>query len=348
MLRVSAAGLDLSDEYIKIVDFSGARGQLRLTRHGEEKIPLGVVENGKILKPADLVQSLTRIREKHGITNIIAALPEEDAYVVKLRIPAMKRKNLREAIELQLEEFVPLKPSEAEFDYHVLREPTQDHPFFDCKVSVLPQVSVQSYLDAFTQAGLRPLAFEIEGQALARAVIPEHDPAPLMIVDFGKWRTGIAIVVDHHLRFSATVPFGGSHLNKQIMEKFQVSEDQAEAMKREQKQVPAAQAEEFTSLVIASLAVLADEVNKYKLYWLDHKDETGDSRPKLEGLYLCGGSSNIEGMCAKLQEAVGLPAQTANPWINAFSLKDHIPALPANDALRYATAIGLALRTHYL
>ncbi len=343
-LTLAAVGLDVSDESIKLIELGVATDHLTLLKHGEEKIPLGVVENGKIKDAGALVRSLESVRKKHAVTNIIVSLPEEQAYVVKLRLPPIKRSELRGGIELQLEEFVPLKPSEAEFDYDIMHEPDRVHPYYDLNVSVLPKVTVQSYTDVFTRAGLRPVIFEIEGQALARAVVPESDQGTVMVVDFGKWRTGIAIVQERTLRFSATLPFGGSHVNKAIMEKFQVSEDEAERMKRDQKSVPAAQQQALQELVTASLAVLADEISKYKLFWQEHKDEVGEERKKIAEVVLCGGASNVPGISETLHEAVLLPVRLANPWVNVLALEHDIPAIPAKDALRYATAIGLALR----
>ena len=116
-LTLPAAGLDLSDDSIKLVELGVAHGHLTLIKYGEEKIPLGVVVDGKIKDHNALVRSLTSVRTKHDITNVIVALPEEQAYVSKLRLPPVQRRELRGAIELQLEESVPLKPAEAEFDY---------------------------------------------------------------------------------------------------------------------------------------------------------------------------------------------------------------------------------------
>ena len=118
----------------------------------------------------------------------------------------------------------------------------------------------------------------------------------------------------------------------------------AERMKRSKEAVPKAHHQEFKELVASSLAILADEISKYKLFWQDHKDEAGEGRETLAEVVLCGGAANVRGIAAILHTAVGLPVRIANPWVNVLSFDHDIPALPAGDALRYATAIGLALR----
>ena len=128
------------------------------------------------------------------------------------------------------------------------------------------------------------------------------------------------------------------------MEKFNVSEDVAERMKRESAVVKSEQASEFKELVTASLAVLADEINKYKIFWQEHKDEAGEERKKIIEVVLCGGAANVQGISEMLHETVALPVRLANPWVNVLHFDHDIPAISAHDALRYTTAIGLALR----
>ena len=50
------------------------------------------------------------------------------------------------------------------------------------------------YLELFQGTGLTPLSFEIEADAIGRAVIPAGDKGTYMVMDFGKNRSGIYIV----------------------------------------------------------------------------------------------------------------------------------------------------------
>ncbi|MBI5138893.1 MAG: type IV pilus assembly protein PilM [Candidatus Vogelbacteria bacterium] len=343
-LTPDVTGIDISDESIKVVRLNRQNDKLILDKFGEEKIPMGVLSGGKIDKPDILIKSLETIRRKFDIKYAIVALPEEQAYTVKMRVPPVHKKDLRTSVELQIEELVPLKVDEMEFDYEILRAPTRGSMHYDLMVSAIPRSVVDSYYDAFESALITPLAFEIEGAALTRAVIPAKENDTFIIADLGKRRTGIAISTERVLRFSATVPFGGVHFNKAIMDKFGVSEVEAEQMKRDPTKVSEGRLQEFNELVLSLLAVIGDEINKYKLYWHEHKDEAGDDRPRIAGVYICGGGSNMKEICEKLSPILSLPVTMANPWVNVFDPSVHTPGLSAEDVLRYATALGLALR----
>ncbi|PIR45156.1 MAG: hypothetical protein COV10_00885 [Candidatus Vogelbacteria bacterium CG10_big_fil_rev_8_21_14_0_10_51_16] len=342
---ICGAGLDLSDESIKFVELADSSHGLILARYGEERIPAGVIVGGQIQRPRELTQSLARMQKKYELTHVVASLPEEQAYVVKVRLPPLRRRELRGGIELQLEELVPLKIGEVDFAYEVVREPSVREAHFDVSVSVLPKKSVASYLEVFAEAGLTPLAFEIEGQALARALVPLGlTPQSTLLVDFGKARTGIALVEQGIMQFGATVDYGGSSLNKEIMQDLEVGEVEAESMKRDFSLVPAEKEKEFSSLVNSSLAILSDEINKYKIFWSDHRDESGEVRAPIDQVILCGGSSNIANIVSVLERAVGVPVRHGDPWVRVAGTKETVPSLPAHESLRYATAIGLALR----
>ncbi len=64
----------------------------------------------------------------------------------------------------------------------------------------------------------------------------------------------------------------------------------------------------------------------------------------LERVILCGGEANVPGLSSYLASALEAEIEIANPWVNINSLTSYVPEITSKHALRYATALGLALK----
>ena len=210
-------GLDISDQSVKFIDLGNGRSKKIPTRYGVADIPVGVIGEGRILDKNKLKTILTDFRQKYDLDNVVVSLPEEQAFIVGMELPAIKKSELRSSIELQIEEFVPLKAGDLVFDYEILSQPKNKNDFYHLSVSVLPRRMVLDYQDVLIAAGFKPLAFEIEGQAVARAIISHSNFGTNLIVDIGKMRTGFAVVSQGVVVFTSTVVrIGGEDVTKSI------------------------------------------------------------------------------------------------------------------------------------
>jgi len=343
LLDLPAVGLDVSDESIKMIELRYHKGDIRLGQYADVPIPTGAIITGQIKRPDDFVSALTTIRKRYNILRANVSLPEEQTYVTNVRAAYSPGVDLRGEIELHLDEYVPLAPEETEFDFEVV---TQSDSSIDCAVVALPRATVSAYLSAFKQAGIVPMAFEIEAQAAARSLIGQDDSGTIMTVDFGKARTGIAIISDHKVMFSATLAFGGRSNTNIVMQMEKLDEAKAEELKRVSGLSRAGGHEELYSMLLSHISVLRDEISKYMTFWQTHKEGDENNPRPIERIILAGGESNLLGLSDYLAATLGVRVVTGNPWVNAFSFEDYVPPIDAPNALRYATAIGLALRAH--
>ncbi|NDF13372.1 MAG: hypothetical protein EB060_11240 [Proteobacteria bacterium] len=60
------------------------------------------------------------VKKELGLSFVQVTLPEDKAYIFRTSIPKVSEAQVRQAIEFQLEENVPLSPAEAVFDFIVL------------------------------------------------------------------------------------------------------------------------------------------------------------------------------------------------------------------------------------
>lgn len=336
-----AVGIDISDASMRFVELVEKRKGFVLGSFGERAIPRGVVESGEIKKPADLRALLAEIKKVYNLEFVSVALPEEKAYLFELRIPITKYSALRGVIELSIEEHVPMAADEVIFDYDIISE---SETFIDVSVSAVARTLVDGYLEAFEGSGIKPISFEVEAHSLMRAIIPDGDKGTSMIVDFGKIRTGVAIISGGTVQFTSTVLVGGGMLTDIIAKNQNIPYDAAEKIKKEKGVLGGDLNKDMSTALMSTLLVLRNEITKHQIYWQMHSDDYGKKRPEIQKIYLCGGDSNLAGFLEFLAAGISAPVELANAMVNVNTLDEYIPEISFNDSLRYATAIGLALR----
>ncbi|OGG40400.1 hypothetical protein A3A21_03215 [Candidatus Jorgensenbacteria bacterium RIFCSPLOWO2_01_FULL_45_25b] len=340
-LSQPAYGIDLSDRSLKYVVLTEHRTSISLDDYGEQIIPEGVIQGGVVKDEIALQEVLDQLHREVGIKRAVISLPEEKAFIVPLKTPPVPMRQLRDTLELQLEDQIPLPVGEVEFDYVHQDERVDDY----LSLSAIHKGIAASYLKAFQKSEIMPLVFEIEAHALARALIKNGDPGTFMIVDFGRTRTSFVIVSDGIVWFSSTVAIGGDAIAEAIEKKSGLSREAAVHLKETRGLSRSADNKELFSNLTPVVSVLKDEVNKHYLYWNSHSEDHSMPRPKIERILMCGGDANIPGLLEYLSSGLDTPIAFANPWINILpSFDKEIPPMTFNNSLRYATALGLALR----
>ncbi len=343
-LAMPVTGLDISDQSVKCAEVVLDRGDIVVRKLGEQDIPTGVIEGGQIKNPAELTNSLRLLKEKYQLENVAVSLPEEQAYVVRIKLPAIQLSEIRSTIELQLEEHIPFAAPDAVFDYEIISDYDAKEGF-EVAVSVLPRGMVSSYTTAIREAGLSPLVMEIEAEALARNLISWGDKSTHLIADIGKTRTGFSIVTQGKVAYTTTLNnIGGEDITKNVQKSLKVSYEEAERLKIEKGLNRSQAHQELFFALVPAVASLRDEILKVVSFWETHKDESGVLHRKIEGVILCGGQATLPGLTNYIASGLSVPVELGNPWINILSTTETIPPLDLNQALRYSTALGLSLR----
>ena len=152
----------------------------------------------------------------------------------------------------------------------------------------VPQVEVRSMANVVEAAGLRCTTMVDEPTA-ANALLNLQNGA---IVDVGGGTTGIAILQDGEVVYTADEATGGTHFSLVIAGAQDISFEAAEAMKVD----PAEQGRLFTA-VRPVMEKVADIVARH----------VAASQVQVERLTFVGGTSAFPGMAAVIEEYTGLP-----------------------------------------
>lgn len=340
-------GVDISDTSLKYVSFHpttrpGAFHKLK--QWGDISIPSGIVSRGQVEDPKHLVGVLKEFKDQTKAEFVRLSLPEERAYLFETEINRNTPiKEVRSLLEFRLEENVPIPSRDVYFDYLILPSETKAR---SAQVSVVayPKETLQKYYDACIMAEIRPISFEVEAQAMARAVVPSNASGSTMLVDFGKTRTGIGIIYRGTLMYTSTIDIGGDQLSQVLRKELgdDVSEADLTKMKNTVGLVRGVDSPVIRNALIGTISVIKDELMTRMQYW--HLRNGNSELRRINSLMLCGGSANLKGLPSYLTESLGIPCVRGNVWENTFSLEEIVPPIDKRHSFGYATAIGLALK----
>lgn len=340
-----SAGVDISDGSIRWLGLKETAEGLRVATWGEIPLESGIVTRGVIEDPARLSRALAHVKKTSGIECINASLPEESGYVFGMPVPdPMDREQVMNMIGFELEGRVPIAPSAAIFDYDATQK--REESGIEIGVVVFPREFVDAYVSAFEAAGMCPMSFELEARSMARAIYRKGDDPVELLVDFGRKRTGFAVLRDGVPIFTSTVDVGGDTMTQAIMEKLGVSEKEASAFKDDHGLLPVPNASNPGLEVISVTAgALSDEIVRHFRYWDTRRNERGDRMTPVGRIVLAGGGANLRGLVDYVAARAQAPVERPNVWRNVCSFDEYIPPIDRASSLQFATVVGLALRS---
>lgn len=344
LLLLGGLGVDISESSIKYVSFKpGVSGlsSLSVAAHGEVKIDSDILAQGEVKNIDKLAAALREVKRLSQNSFMHLSLPEERVYVFETEIDdTLSKDAIRSQLEFKLEENVPLSPRDAYFDFRVLPNGNESHKM--ATVTVCAKEIVDAYYNACKSAGVTPLSFEVESQAVARAVLPKSGHGTHLLLDFGKTRTGLGIVSKGTLTYASTIDIGGEELSQALTKRLG-EKDESEFTKIKNEIGLTGKGNGVAEALLPVVSSIKDEVQTRIQYW---NDKGGLDR-QVESIILCGGSANLRGLTTYFTETLSIECKMGLVWQNAFDTKLIAPPIDKRHSYGYATAIGLALSSFH-
>lgn len=344
-LEMNAFGLDISDRSFKYAMIERVHGRAELTAFGKGEFPEGIMMAGEVKNEGVAAEYLARMFRgaKLSTNRVILALPEEKGFLRRIEFPEkMDSDKIRSALELHIEEHVPLTAEETIFDYERIGPR-------EVIATVFPRGIVERYMALVRRAGLEVVALETEAHALLRAAVPYEEKRPVMVIDLGETRTSFLIADEGVVASTATKPIGGAIMIDAIQRAAGSSRNEAIRLFYEKGFLPAPprlrsvsrgepdHENDVFSALMPLVGALRDEIAKHIAFW-----QTQRLPPVL--IYLTGGIAHMEGLPEYLAYELRVPVSRADPAENLFALDEYIPSINRHDTLLWAVALGLAAR----
>lgn len=183
-------GVDIGSHSIIVVEARvSSRYRFRVQAMAEVPTPLdsyvgGQVQNVEALGEA--IRSAVKASRASG-KKAVVAVPPQVGFLRKLAFPKMEMKELRAAIELQPERYIPFARDGAVFDLNILPGEAGEGQIW-VVLAAAPRKYVLDLMAAVRTAGLTPVRVDLEPLALHRVAIALKQASPEVgtaIVDLG-------------------------------------------------------------------------------------------------------------------------------------------------------------------
>lgn len=360
-LKKEAFGLDISDLSLKIVKLKKKRKIINLDCFFTTQLPEEIIEGGEIKDEDKLIDLIKQVIKKMGWKKlktkyVVASLPEEKSFLQVIQMPPMLEEDLKSAIRFEAENYIPLPVDQVYLDFQVISSPRPDSKKQEVLIAALPKKIVDPYLSVLKKSGLEPIAFEVESQAISRALInQEKVNYPVLIVDLGATRTSFIFYFSGFVRFTSSIPISGNNFTEIIAKNLKISWEKAEELKKMQGLGEKIEIEfkaetvkvkkergGLFEILIPPLVDLVQQIKHCLDFYETHISSSffSSEQKQIKKIILCGGGANLKGLLEFLNLELKIPVELGSPWVNISEKA----LLGLEDSLKLTCAIGLALR----
>lgn len=333
--------IEISDGRLHFFEFSQSRGVLYPKTYGNIPFPRVRMSTLNEQIRAESVKVLTSFAEKYKYSSARIIIHEGEVYVFRISVPTIEHSQIRSAVEGLLEENVPISPSEAVFEYSIVKTDVERGETI-VAVSVVSEKTLLSLVEIFTEAGIKPAAFETEARALSRSLFTENDKKVHAVLAVNDHHSTVFIVQDGAVSFSSSIEVGSYDIESAVAKTFSLSPEGARDMIYDKAFSTGSEDTKLFDAMIPALSVIRDELGKVLAYWkMQGKKER--EFEDISDIVLTGPYSLISGFSKYFSISTKLPTVHASVWTRTVNPQKYLPDLSYRDSLDYGAVIGALL-----
>lgn len=332
-------GFDIGHGSLKVMQIDRHAKKPRIIGYGTTNFNTDAIQDGVVVDAkaiAAAAQDLFKNRLIGDITTnrVVIAIPSYRTFTRLISLPQLSGKQLREAVELEAEQYIPMPLDELYLDYNVVAQTADGIDVFAVAV---PRATVDSQLKLMSLMGLETVGVQTTIDAAGKLFLedPQSD-IPAVLIDFGSLSADITIF-DKHMLVNGTVSGGGEVFTNRIRDKLGVTQAEAQIIKSKYGMSASKKQAEVTAALEPVLAQLSQEIRRMVRYY---EERYGKDR-KLAQVITLGGGANMPGLSDYLTNALRLAVRSCDPWEYCDYKGLQPPA--AADKPMYATVMGLGL-----
>ena len=264
----------------------------------------------------------------------ILGIPTARTFSRTFSLPADKKANLKDAVNLEVEQYIPMPLDALYVDHQIIKQTKEELTVLMCAA---PKRTVDPLLTIAQQCGMEVAMIEPNMNAVARLLEhTEEGNLPTVIVDIGPATADIAIL-DSAIRVTGGLNIGGNTFTLDIAKKMNIPLETAHQLTVLNGLSAGPRQAKITASLRPSLLRIAGEIKKVIRYYTDRFP----NEEKIEQVIIVGSGSNVPGLGEFFTNELVMAARVAIPWqtVNFGSLT------PPSKQLRprFMTAAGLAL-----
>lgn len=332
-------GLDIGNTDIRLVQLRKGGAKPALVTYGDIKVPAGLTTSDASMDVDKVAAIIKQLVAEARVTTkqVVAGLPSSSVYSAIITTPVLSDSDLSKAIHYQADQYIPMALDQVKLDWAVVG-PGRNDKEQDVLLVAAPNTVAAKYTNIFEKAGLEILALETNATAVSRALVTKSPGLAVMILDMGSGSSDLTVVYDNAPRLIRSMPVGGTTFVRAVSQNLGLDEAQAMQFTYKFGLTQTKLEGQVYKAIKPSLDNLVSEIQKSAKFFQDRYPEV-----KLEKVVVTGSTVALPELTTYLANAVGLPIEIGNAWINVAypaSLQDKLMSL----SIQYGVASGLAQR----
>lgn len=331
-------GFDIGHGSLKVMQIERGGKHSRVVGYGTATFDPSAIQDGIITDHAAIAKATHALFKNRLIGDIttrrtVVAIPSYRTFTRLISLPPLTGKELKEAVSIEAEQYIPMPLSELYMDYNVI---SRDAEKIDLFAIAVPRNIVDSHLRLMDVLGLETVGVGTTIDAAGQLFLEDkQSDVPAILVDFGSLSADITIF-DKHMLFSGTVSGGGEVFTERIRETLGVSHAEAHIIKTKYGLSASKKQKEIVAALDPVLSQLAQEIRRMIRFY---EDRYGSER-KITQIVTLGGGANMPGLSDYLTSNLRLAVRACDPW--EYCEFHGLQPPSKADKPMYATVMGLS------
>lgn len=333
-------GLDIGTTAIRVVELRTSGSAKSLLRYAYAPIDPKLVSSDSPVDQQKVAQAIRELvsQAKISTKNVAAGIPSQRVFTTVVDIDRLSESELAKTIKFQADSLIPTPLADSKIDWALIGDSPVDKTKVEVLLSSVSNGYVEQRLEMLESIGLNVIAFEPDGMALTRAVLPFNDNGAQMVLDIGNKSTDIVIVVNGMSRLTRSIATGSEAIIRSAMQNLNVDEAQAQqfvfkfGLSKEKLEGQVLQA------ISGTVEILTLEIEKSVKFFNSRYAGT-----KIDQLIVTGSASVIPEFPLFLANKMNLNVEIGNAWRNVAFPSDRQNELLAISN-QFSVAVGLAER----
>lgn len=334
--------LDIGSHSIKALEFDPNSQERKLLSAGMAYTPEGAFSDNVISDPEAIGKTIKDIVESNGIVakKVATAVAGPNCFSKVISTGVQEPAELEANISFEASNVVPFNLEDIHLDYQVLRR--KSPTALEVLLVAVKNEVVRGYLSAIEAAGLEPVIVDIDSYSLANMFeqnYPEDVDKMVALVNIGSKFTSVDIVRKNKVMFKGEVTAGGAQYTKALAETLQVSEIEAEDIKKgtTTEGIDPMLVRETIEKVTGNVA--SELERQIGFFW-----NAAEAKRPIDIIYLTGGGSLTPGLREELSIKTGVECNMMDSFKSLKGLESFEEAYLKQIGPLFSIGVGLAGR----
>ncbi|MFA6052856.1 MAG: pilus assembly protein PilM [Methylobacter sp.] len=339
-------GIDISTAAIKLLELSKEGDRYRVESYAVAPLPQDAVIDKNIANINVISEAIKTAYQQSGSKLKQASVAVAGSSVMTKVIPmpaSLTDEEMEEQIMVEADQYVPYSLDEVNFDFEVQGQNENNQEMVNVLLAASRKEIIEDRIEVLAKAGLKAKIVDVEAFAMENAFTLLIGQLPgavegqtVAIVDIGATMTTLSVIYNSRAVYTREQGFGGKQLTEEIQRRYGLTYEEAGLAKK-----LGGLPDNYAIDVLEPFKrAMVQQIQRSIQFFV-----SSSANRHIDSIVLAGGCALIPGIDKLVQQAIGVPAIIANPFVNMTLSSKVTPQSLSNDASAMMIACGLALRS---